>query len=325
MYNQSQEGARVIIMRKILIIGAKSLLGQELVRVFKSDSDYKVIGWEQKDLNITQEKEVHKKIGVIKPEIILNAVSYTALDECEREKREYELAKKINGLAPGYLAAAAKKNKSTFVHYSDDYVFNGQPDIPEPTGCTHVCATCALHEGFQPQIGFDEEARPEPISKYGETKLMGEEAVKKNLKKNYYIIRFGKLFGQVDGLEETERDFLKTALENGQKGKEQKIVDEEISNFTYALDLARKTKEIIDAKKPAGIYHITNSGSATEYEVVTEAYKQAGIKTKIIPVTREDCPVAASRPFYSVLLNTKLNPLRSWQEALKDYLKTIGY
>ncbi|HPN96813.1 MAG TPA: sugar nucleotide-binding protein, partial [Candidatus Moranbacteria bacterium] len=131
-------------MQKILIIGAKGMLGQELISAFKKDSDYKVVAWDKEDIDITREKEVDKKISVTRPAIIINAAAYNAVDKCEENEKEYKLAKEINGLAPGYLAKAAKKNKAILVHYSTDYVFNGEPAIPEPDECTHVCATCSL-------------------------------------------------------------------------------------------------------------------------------------------------------------------------------------
>ena len=110
-------------------------------------------------------------------------------------------------------------------------------------------------------------------------------------------------------------------LEFGRKGEERRLVDEETSCFTYAPDLAKKTREIIDSKKPFGIFHVTNSGSCTWYEAAVELYRQAKIKAKLIPITAEEYPRPAKRPYYSVLLNTKLNPLRNWKEALGEYLK----
>ena len=104
-------------------------------------------------------------------------------------------------------------------------------------------------------------------------------------------------------------------------GKKVNIIDEEISCFTYALDLARKTKEIIEAKKTFGIYHVTNSGACTWHEAALELYKIKKLKTKVIPIASKDLKRPAKRPANSILLNTKLNPIRSWQEALKEYLK----
>jgi dTDP-4-dehydrorhamnose reductase len=309
-------------MKKILIIGDKGMLGQELVSVFKKDSDYKVIAWDREDIDITREKEVDKKIGIIRPSIILNAAAYNAVDKCE-DKKEFELAKKINSLAPGYLASSAKKNKAVLIHYSTDYVFDGDLEkllFSEPSGCTHVCATCSLHDGRSSAPGYNEEADPNPISNYGKSKLLGEQEVSKNLK-NHYIIRLSKLFGKPAVSEGAKKSFFDVMLEAGKNKKEVRVVDEETSCFTYAPDLARKTKEIVDSKKPFGIYHVTNSGSCTWHEACVELYKLAKIKTKVIPVPASEFPRPAQRPMYSVLLNTKLNPMRDWKEALAEYLK----
>lgn len=308
-------------MKKVLVIGAKGMLGQELVNVFKRDKNYKVIGWDKADIDITREKEVDKKIGVIRPEIIINAAAYNAVDKCEESKKEYEIAKKVNGLAPGYLAKAAQKINATLVHYSTDYVFDGDFEkilAREPQGCTHSCATCGLHNNQE--FGFCEDDEPSPINKYGETKLLGEKELLKNAKK-YYLIRTSKIFGQPAKSEEAKKSFFDVMLLAGKKNKEVKAVDEETSRFTYAPDLAKKTKEIIDSQKPFGIYHVTNTGEATWFEACQELYKLAKIKTKVLPVSGDEFPRPATRPFYSVLVNTKLNPLRDWKEALKEYLK----
>ena len=305
---------------KVLIIGAKGMLGQELVKLFKKDEDNEVLAWDREDIDITDERDVNKKITKLKPAIIVNAAAYNAVDRCEEDKKEFAAAKKLNWDAPGHLAKAAKKIKATLVHYSSDYVFDGQPEIPEPTGCTHSCGSCSLHADFEPQIGFDECAKPKPISKYGKTKLMGEKEVAKNTK-NYYIIRLSKLFGKPAKSEFAKKSFFDLMLEAGKKNKEVKAVDEETSCFTYAPDLARETKEIIESKKPFGIYHVVNSDPCTWYEAVLELYKMAKLKTKVIPVSGSEFPRPAKRPYYSVLINTKLNPMRSYKDALREYLK----
>jgi dTDP-4-dehydrorhamnose reductase len=307
-------------MKKVLIIGAKGMLGQELVKIFKSDKDYKVVAWDREDIDIAKEKEVAKKIAFTKADIIINAAAYNAVDKCEESKKEFELAKKVNGLAPGYLAAAAKKTKAILIHYSTDYVFNGEPEIPEPKGCSHSCSTCSLHQGFVPQIGFDETAAPKPVNNYGKSKLLGEKAVAKNMK-NFYLIRTSWIFGAPAVSQNAKRSFFDVMAELGRKNKEVKAVDDEAGCFTYAPDLAKKTKEIVTAEKPFGIYHVTNDEVATWYEACQELYKKAKIKTKIVPVEGAEFSRPAKRPPYSVLLNTKLNPLRSWKEALKEYLK----
>lgn len=324
-------------MKKVLIIGAKGMLGQELVKVFKKDKDYEVTAWDREDIDITSEKEVAAKISKLRPEIIINAAAYNAVDKCEDPvksglpsdhgawQKEFKMAKKLNGKAPGYLAKAAKKAGAVLVHYSSDYVFGKEmPEIPEPKGCTGSCGSCGLHAGFVPEIGFDEDAKPNPISNYGKSKLMGEKEVAKNAK-DYYIIRLSKLFGKPAKSEAAKRSFFDVMLEVGKKNPPAggvKAVDEETSCFTYAPDLAKKTKEIIESKKPSGIYHVVNSDACTWYEAVLELYQQARLKTKVIPVPGSEFPRPAQRPYYSVLLNTKLNPLRSYKDALKEYLKS---
>lgn len=314
-------------MQKVLIIGAKGMLGQELVSIFKSDNkDYKVTAWDYDKIDITDETQAKEKITKLAPNIILNAAAYNAVDLCEKDKAEFAKAKNLNGKAPGYLAKIAKKLDATLIHFSTDYVFSGMPEIMEPAGCTGSCGSCGLHAGFVPELGFDENAIAEPVQKYGQTKLMGEDAVQKFGEK-YYIIRLSKLFGKSAKTNPPagggKKSFFDVMLEAGKKNTEVKVVDEETSCFTYAPDLAKKTKEIIEASKPFGIYHVTNSGACTWYEAVVELYRQAKIKTKVIPVSCEEFPRPATRPYVSTLLNTKLNPLRSYKLALKDYLKSI--
>ena len=311
-------------MKKVLVIGSKGMLGQELVRVFGEDENFEVIGWDKEDIDIINKEEVVKKISKLKPDIILNAAAYNAVDKCEEDEAELELAKKLNGLAPGYLAEIAKNIGAIFVHYSTDYVFGKEmPEIPEPQGCTGSCGSCSLHEGFEPEIGFDENAKPAPVNKYGESKLLGEQEVQKKGEK-YYIVRLSKLFGKPAQSKDAKKSFFDVMLEVGRKNKEVKAVDEETSCFTYAPDLAKKTKEVIEAEKDFGIYHIINSDECTWFEAVEELYAQAGIKTKINPVGGDEFPRPAQRPYFSVLLNTKLNPLRSYKEALAEYLSEIG-
>ncbi|KKQ52522.1 MAG: dTDP-4-dehydrorhamnose reductase [Parcubacteria group bacterium GW2011_GWD2_38_11] len=206
---------------KVLIIGSHGMLGQELVNIFKSDTDYKVTAWDFDQIDITDENQVKEKISKLAPNIILNAAAYNAVDACEKDKNEFAKAKMLNGKAPGYLAKIAKKLDATFVQYSTDYVFSGYPDIPEPTGCSGSCGSCSLHEGFVPQIGFDENAIAEPLQNYGKSKLMGEDAVEKNGEK-YYIIRLSKLFGKPAKSKFAKKSFFDVMLEAGRKSSMKK-------------------------------------------------------------------------------------------------------
>jgi len=317
--------AHIRYMKKVLILGKKGMLGQELVRIF-GKGDYDVTAWDKEDIDVLNEKDLQEKISALKPEIILNSVAYNAVDKCEQDKGELELAKKINGYFPGQLAKIAKEIGATLVHYSTDYVFGAEmPNIPEPEGCTGSCSSCGLHQGFEPEIGYSEDDKPAPVNKYGESKLLGEEEVKKNGEK-FYIIRLSKLFGKPASIEGAKRSFFDVMLEVGKKslteGKEVKAVDEETSCFTYAPDLANKTKEILESNKEFGIYHVFNSEPCTWYDAVEELYMQAGLENvKVEPVDGEEFPRPAQRPYFSALVNRKLNPLRSYRDALNEYLK----
>lgn len=326
---------------KILVIGAQGMLGQELVKTFANKKN-EVVAWDFKELDITDAKQVQEKIGKLAPELILNAAAYNAVDNCEKNKEEYALAKKLNGMAPGYLAKVAKKIGATLVHYSTDYVFNGMPELPEPEGCAHSCSSCSLHEGFVPLLGFKEDAIPEPLQKYGRSKLLGEENVQK-YGERYYIIRLSKLFGAPAKSKTAKKSFFEVMLEIGKKKEKEvhpvksgkagarqseqfngvKAVDEETSAFTYAPDLAKKTKEIVETQLPYGIYHVVNDGYGTWYDATVELYRLAKLKTEVVPVGGEEFPRPALRPYVSTLLNTKLVPMRHYKLALREYLKNI--
>lgn len=286
-------------MKKIVIFGAKGNLGQQLVKVFKSG--FEVFSYDSKGLDITDKELVIKKIGELKPNIIINAAAYNAVDKCEISDG-YEIAKKLNGLAPGYLAEAAAKIDAILIHYSSDYVFGGEK-----------------------KDGYAEGDEPEPISKYGETKLMGERAITKYNNSKYYIIRTSKLFGPKGESEAAKDSFFDVMLKITKEKDEVDVVNEEVSCFTYTPDLARATKNLVENKKEYGIYHIVNFGSCTWHEAAKELFKIAKIDIKVNPVSSDKFPRPAKRPKYSVLLNTKLGAMRDWREALKEYLTKFKF
>ncbi|MCX7966780.1 MAG: dTDP-4-dehydrorhamnose reductase [Syntrophorhabdaceae bacterium] len=285
-------------MKKILVIGAKGLLGPELVKVFKEDERYDVTGWDVEDIDIGDEKNVMEKITYVRPHVIINAAAYNAVDKAE-EPEGFELAKKINGLAPGYIARAATQVNAIIIHFSTDYVFDGN----NPNG-------------------YDERSMPNPISKYGESKYLGEMELKKNAQR-YYLIRLQKMFGKPSGNPLAKKSFFEIMLNLARTQEVIKVVDDELSNFTYAPDLAGRTKFLIENELPFGIYHITNEGTpVTWYGAAKILFELADMKgVNLIPVSAEEFPRAAKRPKFSILINTKLPPLRSWPQALKEFLE----
>ncbi len=283
---------------KILILGAKGNLGQQLVKVFSPDNE--VLGWDRGEIDITDRELVFKKTSDLKPELVINAAAYNAVDKCEASDDEYELAKKINIDGPKFLAEACLKVGATLVHYSTDYVFDGVK-----------------------KSGYIETDEPKPINRYGKTKFHGEKRILElsgsGLK--WYLIRTSKLFGSKAESEMAKQSFFDIMLEQALTEPSLEVVDEEISCFTYTPDLAKATKELVDGGHGYGIYHLTNSGSCTWYSAAVELFKLAGIKIEVKPITGEKLVRPAKRPKYSVLLNTKLPPLRDYREALAEYLK----
>lgn len=284
-------------MQKVLILGAKGMLGQELVREFRAHN-FEVVGWDKEELDITDFEQATKKITEVNPSILLNAVAYNLVDKIEEEPNIFELAKNINGEAVGNLARVCKENNITFVHYSSDYVFKGDG-----------------------RDGYKEDDKLDPVNKYGETKAIGENQLL-NIGGKFYIIRLSKLFGKPAASVGAKKSFVDTmiwlATEGGKTHLD--LVDEEVGCITYAPDLAKLTFSIIDSQRPFGIYHGSNSGVCSWYEWAKKVFELKKINIEITPVSGDKFPRPAKRPMYSELLNTKLSKQRNWEEVLKEYL-----
>ncbi len=282
---------------KILIIGSKGNLGLQLQKIFKNEE---LVAWDKQDIDISKKDIVFKKITELNPDIIINSAAYNAVDKCEENEEEFTKALSINGEAPGYLAEISLKIDALLVHYSSDYVFDGTN-----------------------QNGYKEIDVPRPISNYGKSKLLGEEKIIEQAAKGlkFYIIRTSKLFGPKGESDITKPSFFDIMLSLSKNRDVIDVVDSEESCFTYTPDLARATKQLIEDKKISGIYHIINEGKCTWFESVLELFKIKNIKTKVNPVSSDKFPRPAKRPEYSVLRNTKIIKLRTYQEALREYLK----
>lgn len=287
-------------MSKILILGSRGMLGQELVREF-SEHDYEVVGWDKEEMDITDFATTAEKIKTLLPDILINAVAYNFVEKIETDPQTFELAKIINGEAVGNLARVCKANNITFVHYSSDYVFKGDN-----------------------RNGYKEDDKIDPVNKYGETKAVGENQLIE-VGGKYYLIRLSKLFGKPAASVGGKKSFVDTmiwlATEGGKTHLD--LVDEEVGCITYAPDLAKLTRQIIEDKKDFGIYHGANSGVCSWYEWAQEAFKIKNIKIDTTPVSGDKFPRAAKVPMYSELLNTKLPKQRFWTKALNEYLIEI--
>jgi dTDP-4-dehydrorhamnose reductase len=278
--------------KRVLIIGAKGMLGAELIGVFSKDQNYDVIGVDLPSIDITKRESIERNFKKVQPDIVINAAAFTDVDGCEDRK---ELCKKINGLAVEDLTKECNKIDAVLVHYSTDYVFAGDK-----------------------KKGYEESDITNPQNQYGKSKELGEKKLQKFGKK-YYLIRLSWLFGKHG------KNFVDTMLKLAKERDVLEVVNDQFGEPTYAKDLAEKTKKLLDRKKPYGIYHITNEGVISWYDFAKEIFRIARVDIKIKPVSSERFPRPAKRPHYSALINTKLPRLRSWKEALQEYLESHKY
>ncbi len=277
---------------KILIIGSNGMLGHDLVDVL--DENHDLILTTSKILDITDKQKTIDFIVDNKPDIVINSAAYTDVDGCEENQ---DLAFSVNGEGVRNLALGCSEVDCPLVHVSTDYVFNG--------------------ENTRPWVEDDEIG---PISVYGKSKLKGEEAILEILDK-FFIIRTAWLYGY------NGKNFPKTMLELAENHSEITVVYDEVGSPTYTPDLAEAISKLIETDY-YGIYHITNSESCSWCEFAKYIFEVAGKDVKVIPVTASEFARAAPRPSYSVLENKKwidngFEPLRSYKEAIKDYIELI--
>jgi len=282
---------------KILILGGRGNLGSQLTKVFSTD--FETISWDREDLDVLDFPLLISRISELGPELIINTVAYNAVDKCE-DKKEYELAYRLNADLPGVLADLSRRLGAVLIHYSSDYVFNGVEEKQE----------------------FAEEETPNPINKYGESKFAGEREIVKQGEYglNYYLIRTSKLFGPKGFSAVAKPSFFDIMLGLAQENKDITVVNEELSCFTYTPDLAEATKRLWELETPFGIYHLVNEGECNWLDGVKVLFDLKGIDVPIRAVRSENLLRAARRPKFSVLKNSKVKKMRNWQDALREYL-----
>ena len=250
-------------------------------------------------LDLTDEEKTRKIITEEGIDAIIHCAAWTAVDAAE-ESENQAIVEKINGEVPGVLARIMKERDGKMLYLSTDYVFSG--------------------EGTEPWS--PDETNFSPINFYGKTKLMGEEKIREVLEK-YFIVRIAWVFG-LNG-----KNFIKTMLKVGKSHEEVRVVNDQIGNPTYTLDLAELLVDMICTEK-YGNYHATNEGDYISwYDFTKEIYRQAGLKTKVIPVSTEEYGLSkAKRPKNSRLDKKKLRqqgfvPLPDWKNALSRYLEEL--
>lgn len=290
-------------MRRILITGSNGQLGFELERSLAPVAD--VIAASRDRLDLSQPTSIRQVVQEVKPDIIVSAGAYTAVDKAESEP---ELAIAVNGTGAGVLAEEAQQLGIPLIHVSTDYVFDGESSRPYlETDPTH------------------------PLGVYGQSKLAGEEAIRK-AGGHFIILRTAWVYG-VGG----KSNFVKTMLRLGAEREEIRVVSDQVGSPTWTGDLASAIAQFISQMSPdlAGTYHYTNSGVASWYDFAVAIFEEARLLgfplkvERVVPIATVQYPTPARRPAYSVLSCAKITAALGtypphWRQALRKMLQELS-
>ena len=280
---------------KILITGAAGLVGAHMTRILSPAHD--VAGLTHADLDITDRDAVHRRVSEMRPALIANC----AVLQVDDSEQNPALAQAVNVDGPSFLAEAASTVGAEIIHFSTQYVFDGEP------------------VDRAPYTIMDE---PAPVNVYGKTKLIGEEAVHEACDRSY-IIRTSWVYGS------GKKSFLCAVHDDLRNGKTVHAIDDIWSSTTYVEDLIARVMTI-RRNGVYGTYHVINTGVCSYHEFAVEAANLVGLESRdagrLIQITHErDMKRIARRPRYTplrCLLSEELGfpPMRNWRAALAEYV-----
>jgi dTDP-4-dehydrorhamnose reductase len=277
--------------QKYLLTGSKGQLGKEFVRIF-DNKGYDYIAIDIDELDIGDYPEMKNFFDYFKPDVIINCAAYNNVDGAESD---YGSAEKVNSLAPKYLAEISKQQNSFLVHFSSDYVFDG-----------------LKNNGL-----YYENDRVNPINKYGQSKLEGENNIR-NLAADYLIFRLSWVYG------EGQQNFIHKFREWAQKNDSLNITVDEVSIPTSVKMVAENTMKALE-KDLIGLYHLTNSGYTSRYGWAEKLIRILNLDVEINPVEQSHFNLPAKRPKFSAMSNAKISDklnitIPTWEESLHEFL-----
>jgi dTDP-4-dehydrorhamnose reductase len=287
-------------MAVIIVTGANGQLGSELKVAAKNFCGYQFIFTDIDTLDITDKEQIETFIRNADPGWIINCAAYNLVDKAEKEQ---EKAMLINHIAVRNITDAIKNRECRLIHISSDYVFDGNSNVP-----------------------YNEGSVPNPVGVYGKSKMKGEEAALMHF--GSMVIRTAWLYSSYGA------NFVKTILSKGKENRTLRVVFDQAGTPTYAADLANVILTIVSGvirnqlTFHAGLYHYSNEGVCSWYDLAVESVKEAGFDCNIIPVLSKDYPTAAARPSYSVLDKTKIKEtfnlvIPHWRSSLKECIKQL--
>ena len=277
----------------ILITGSRGQLATEFKKSLRGQN-YTVTALDKHELDITDMTAVSDTVSRISPDVIVNCAAYNYVDNAEDD---FDSAFKVNAFGVRNLAVSCREHSVLLIHFSSDYVFDGRK------------------EDF-----YNEEDETNPISRYGESKLQGENFLKQE-SPEYILFRVSWVFGK------GRQNFLYKLSEWAKDKRILKIVYDQISVPTFTEDIVSVTLFAIQ-KGLRGLYHLTNSGYATRYEVARYFLERLNMDTIILPVQSDIFPSPAKRPFFSVMSNKKISrdldiAIPDWRLGIDRYIRTM--
>ncbi len=280
---------------KMALLGAGGQLGSDLV-LTKPDP-IELIPLRRKDVDVTSRAELERAVTSARPDVVINTAAYVRVDDAEDHAAD---AFAVNAVAARDLAQICLRLEIPLIHISTDYVF----------------------DGTQSGIPYMEDSQPNPVNTYGLSKYAGEIYIR-NSHQMHYILRSASLYGKA-GASGKGGNFVYTILKKAQAGEPLRVVDDIFMSPTCTRDLALGIWDFLALRHPYGMYHMVNSGAASWYEFARAILEFLGIHAEISPVKHTDYKTKARRPLWSVLASGKGISLRPWQEALREFLKTLS-
>jgi dTDP-4-dehydrorhamnose reductase len=279
---------------RTVVLGAPGQLGRDLVPRLGGE----VVPLGRADADLTDAPNLRARLTDLRPDVVVNCAAYNFVDQAESEPGA---AFAVNAWAVRDLAAVCRDLDCTLVHFSTDYVFGLDGTRTTP---------------------FTEADAPGPVSAYGLSKLAGEYLVRGTCPK-HIVIRTCGLYG-VWGSGGKGGNFVETMLRVAGQGKPLRVVNDQRCTPSFTADVAATTADLI-ATRAHGLYHVTNGGDCTWYELAREIFRVSGVNADLTPITSAEFRAAARRPPYSVLSNDRLRTVgvglpRPWPDALAAYL-----
>jgi dTDP-4-dehydrorhamnose reductase len=282
-------------MQRVLLLGGSGILGSEvLLQLQNQNIDY--VAPTSLDLDITDKDKVLKFISDFRPMWIINCAAWTNVDGAESS---FEDVRKLNEMAVGYVGVAADLFDCKVIHISTDYVFDGESSEP-----------------------YLETSQVDPLNNYGESKLLGEKALLEALP-SAYVVRTSWLYG-VSG-----KNFVKTIAGKALRREVAKVVNDQAGSPTSARDLAIGIFSILRNQPESGIYHFSNLGSCSWFELAQGIYEIVGASKELVhPVSSETLSFVAKRPKFSLLSKEKwisagLSEVPEWKDSLQLLMPEI--